>query len=82
MIFPREIINEFKWRGDRNLKNLRIIYEHRGAPDNTRVISGTDIVNIGRSFLETVTSMIPYHRIKRIEHLDEAGNVIEQWEFK
>jgi len=81
MVFPRQIINEFKWRCDRDLKKLRIFYVHRGAPGDTGVISGEDIVDIGRSFLNTGNSMIPYHRIRIIEYLDEAGNVVERWEF-
>ena len=65
----RDVLNEIKWTKD--LKRVEIWIRHRGAPHDTLIISGKDIVNIGRSFLETTTAMIPYHRILRIIYADE-----------
>jgi uncharacterized protein len=60
----RDILNEIKWTKD--LNTVEIWYIHRGAVNNTKSIQGHEITCIGRSFLETATSAIPYHRITKI----------------
>lgn len=66
---PRDIFNEIKWRF--NLDRCKIYYIHRGAPGNVKIVEGSAIKNIDRSFLvlEGVVEdiYIPYHRIFRIE---------------
>ncbi len=71
---PRDIFNEIKWRFD--LKKCRIYYIHRGAPGDIRIVEGSMIKNIEKSFLilegfeEDV--FIPYHRITRIDFNDHT----------
>lgn len=60
----REILNEMKWTKD--LKKVTIWYTHRGALHDMKCISGNEITEIGRSFLETTVASIPYHRIIKI----------------
>jgi uncharacterized protein (UPF0248 family) len=60
----RDILNEIKWTMD--VHGLEIWYIHRGAVNNTKIIMGDEIINIGRSFLETTSATIPYHRITKI----------------
>ena len=60
----RDILNEIKWTQD--LQKVEIWYVHRGVPNNTKILAGGDIVQIGRSFLETTTASIPFHRIFKI----------------
>jgi len=81
MVFPREVLNELKWRPGVDLDRARIHYEHRGTSGNARVISGKEIVDLGRSFFGIAGSKIPYHRIRRIELLDDEGGVSESWSF-
>ena len=57
MVSIRDILNEIKWTKD--LQKVEIWYVHRGVPNNTKILSGDDIVQIGRSFLETKTASIP-----------------------
>ena len=70
---PRDIFNEIKWRFD--LDKCRIYYIHRGAPGNMRIVEGSIIKDIEKSFLvlrgfeEDV--YIPYHRITRIDFNDQ-----------
>ena len=66
MTNPRDILNELKWREHLDLALAEIWYVHRGAPNDTKIISGTEIVKLGKSFMETTTAMIPYHRIFKI----------------
>jgi len=66
MAFPREILNELKWRGRSEIVEAEIHYLHRGAPHDIRVMSGAEIQELGRSFFTTADSEVPYHRIKRI----------------
>lgn len=65
MVFPREVLNELKWRYD-SLEDAEITYIHRGAPGDTMTIKGSAIVSLGRSFFDTGDATIPYHRIVRI----------------
>lgn len=62
----RDAFNELKWRKKFDLDKAVIWYIHRGAPNNTKIISGNEILSIERSFIETTTAMIPYHRIFKI----------------
>ena len=68
MTNPRDILNELKWKQDFDLSNAEIWYVHRGAPKDTKIISGKDVIKIGKSFMETTTAMIPYHRIFKITY--------------
>ena len=60
----KDILNEIKWTKD--LEKTEIWYVHRGAPNDTKIISGKDIVTIGKSFFDTSTASIPYHRVFKI----------------
>ncbi len=77
MLFVRDILNKIKWTKD--LNKVTIWYVHRGALHNTKIISGDEIKGIGRSFLETSTAMIPYHRIIKILYGDEV--LFDRWDF-
>ncbi len=66
---PRDILNEIKWRFD--LRRCKVHHIHRGVPGDIRIVEGSAIKNIDRSFLilESVVGevYIPYHRIVSIE---------------
>ena len=66
MTNPRDVLNELKWHKKYRLENAEIWYVHRGAPNDTMIISGDDIIKLERSFMKTSTAMIPYHRIFKI----------------
>jgi uncharacterized protein (UPF0248 family) len=72
-------LNRLKWDEKLDLKEAKIIIEHRGAPANQRAISGADVMGLGRGLMQIAGPegevMIPYHRILRIEI---QGNTI--WE--
>lgn len=68
MVYPRDILNRLKWRDELGLAEAEISYVHRGAPNDLRVISGEEIVELERSFFLTGNAKIPYHRIRRIVH--------------
>jgi uncharacterized protein len=65
---PKVILNELKWKKEYNIENTEIWYTHRGAPNNTKIISGKEIKDIGKSFMQTNSGMIPYHRILKINY--------------
>lgn len=69
----KEVLNELKWRPEKVLEKAVVHYVHRGAPNDERVISGMEIVELESSFFSTAEAMIPYHRIFRIEY---EGKVI------
>ncbi len=55
------------------MASVVIHYVHRGAPQDTKIISGKDIMETDASFFTTSESSVPYHRIFKIEYL---GRVI------
>lgn len=67
---PRATLNELKWRHDA-LDEATLYYEHRGAPNDTATAQGTDIQDLGRSFITMTRGMdtvkIPYHRVFKID---------------
>jgi uncharacterized protein (UPF0248 family) len=63
---PRIVLNELKWKKDINLDVAEIWYVHRGAPNDTKIITGKDIIKLEKSFMHTISAMIPYHRIFKI----------------
>ena len=60
---PRSVLLELKWRDGCVLGKAEIWYLHRGAPGDTMVITGGELAALGRSFFDTKTASIPYHRI-------------------
>lgn len=73
---PREVLNALQWR-DHALHEAVIHYVHRGAPNDARVVPGSDVVELGRSFMglrdpRAGVTMIPYHRVFRIERGDSC----------
>ena len=64
MAHLRSLLNEIKWTKD--LGKAELWYVHRGAPNDTKILSGNDIVRIEKSSLDTTTATIPYHRIFKI----------------
>ena len=63
---PKVILNELKWRQEFNLEKAEIWYVHRGAPNDTKIISGKEVLSLEKSFMKITTAMIPYHRIFKI----------------
>jgi uncharacterized protein (UPF0248 family) len=68
MTNPRDILNELKWKKDRDINLSEIWYVHRGAPNDTKIISGKEVVKLEKSFMQTNSAMIPYHRIFKIKY--------------
>jgi len=68
MTNSRLILNEIKWKKETNIELVEIWYVHRGAPNDTKIISGKDIIKLGKSFMQTKSAMIPYHRIFTIKY--------------
>ena len=69
---PRIILNELKWKQNEDIAKAEIWYVHRGAPNDTMIISGKDVVKLHKSFMETASTTIPYHRIFKIVYNNET----------
>lgn len=72
MATVKEILNELKWRPEPDLDDAKIWYIHRGAPNDRKVISGSEIRDLGSSFMKTVSATIPYHRIVKVTHKEKV----------
>lgn len=68
---PKIILNRLKWDKKFDISKSEIWYIHRGAPNNTRVILGDEVVSLEKSFIQTEKAMIPYHRVFRIIYDNE-----------
>lgn len=62
----RDILNEYRWRKDRDFSLIEIHYIDRLRPEGYALLKGEDIVDMGSKFIFTKRGMIPYHRIIRI----------------
>lgn len=69
---PRVILNKLKWRKEFYLDKAEIWYVHRGAPNDTKIISGREVLKLDKSFMQTITAMIPYHRIFKIVYEEKV----------
>lgn len=73
--FPRDIINEIKWK-DYDINKCKIYYINRGSPGDIDSFGGDRIIEIGSGFLTLkgipYEKYIPYHRIIRIEYEDHT----------
>jgi len=70
---PRDILNELKWRYKKSIDEAEIYYVHRGAPGDYRVMDGSEIEELNRSFIKTREAQIPYHRVFKIKY---EGNIV------
>ena len=68
----KDVLDELKWRPDRDLGLATIFYVHRGAPGDEKAISGKDIDELSSSHFITLGSTIPYHRVFRIDYADQT----------
>jgi len=71
MTNPRDMLNKLKWKEDTDFKKVEIAYVHRGTPNDTKILSGEEIIDIGKSFMKTNHAMIPFHRVFKIKYNDE-----------
>lgn len=72
MVSPRDVLNKLKWQKGFDISLCKICYIHRGAPDDTKIISGDVVVKLEKSFMKTSSAMIPYHRIFKIVYKDQV----------
>jgi uncharacterized protein (UPF0248 family) len=68
----REVLNELKWREDREFTLVKVYIVHRGVPDDTRILQGSEILTLDQLFFQTAETPIPYHRIFKITYEDEV----------
>jgi len=73
MFNPRVVLNKLKWCEGFVFDDVEIWYVHRGAIGDKMTISGCDIVDLQRSFMKTVSAMVPYHRVFKIVY---QGDVV------
>ena len=75
MVHPlKNILNRLRWDPRENAENYLITYRHRGAPNDVKQISASEIVTLGKSYFtlneETEDeTTIPFHRILEIRNL-------------
>lgn len=63
---PREILNELKWREDKDISKAEIWYTSGGTEDGFVIITGDELTELGKSFFSTAQATIPFYKIFRI----------------
>ena len=63
-----ETLNKLKWDKRYDFERVKIYYVSRGIEGNIAVITGKEIKKLGKMFIETLSSYIPYHRVLKIEY--------------
>lgn len=69
---PKEILDELKWRDDRDMSKARIWYEHRGGERDYVIICGDEITETERGYFVTDQARVPLYKIFRIEYEGEV----------
>ena len=72
MTNPRNILNKIKWSDDYDFSKIEIWYIHRGAPNDTKIIKGENILEIEKTFIKTKSAMVPLHRIFKIKYMNKT----------
>ncbi len=73
MVTPRDILNRLKWKEGEDIGEARISYVHRGAPGDSKTVSGADVVRLEGFCFELATgTCIPYHRVYKITYRGET----------
>lgn len=75
-VYPHKLLNKLKWTPGSCFDDVKVWYIHRGAPDDSRMVTGAQISSLGRRFFELVpatfgaerSTSIPYHRVLRIDY--------------
>lgn len=68
---PREVLNELKWREDKDIAKAKVWYEHRGGETGYVIIGGEEIVDLEKGYFTTIQARIPFYKIFRIEYEGE-----------
>ena len=76
MTNARDILNKLTWDKRFDICNYGVVFVHRGAPHDLKVIKASAIRKVEKSFftLEEET-MIPFHRIRAIRDLRSGEDV-------
>jgi uncharacterized protein (UPF0248 family)/sugar phosphate isomerase/epimerase len=76
MTSARDILNKLTWDKRFNINNYAIVFVHRGAPHDLKVVKASYIKEMGKSFfLIEEDTMIPYHRIRAIRDLRSGEDI-------
>lgn len=65
----KDVLNKIKWTMDIN--NAEVWYVHRGAINDTKIITGKEILALEKSFMILENASIPYHRVFKIFYDNE-----------
>ena len=68
----REVLNELKWREDRDFGLVKVYIIHRGNPGDSKLLVGDEIHGLDQLFFQTEETSIPFHRIYKITYDEET----------
>jgi uncharacterized protein (UPF0248 family)/sugar phosphate isomerase/epimerase len=76
MTSARDVLNKLTWDKRFNIDDYAVVFVHRGAPHDLRVVKVSAIREMGKSFfMIEEDTMIPYHRIRAIRDLRKGEDI-------
>ncbi|WXG43524.1 MAG: RNA repair domain-containing protein [Promethearchaeati archaeon SRVP18_Atabeyarchaeia-1] len=76
MTSARDILNKLTWDKRFSTQNYAVVFVHRGAPHDLKVVKASAIREKGKSFfMIEEDTMIPYHRIRAIRDLKSGEDI-------
>ena len=64
--YPRDALLRYRWTDGLGLSRLEIYYVSRGSTNDTAVVSGSEVTEIGGGSFSLGDTIIPFHRVLRI----------------
>jgi len=76
MTSARDVLNKLTWDKRFNINDYAIVFVHRGAPHDLKVVKASHVKEMGKSFfLIEEDTMIPYHRVRAIRDLRSGEDI-------
>jgi uncharacterized protein (UPF0248 family)/sugar phosphate isomerase/epimerase len=76
MTSARDILNKLTWDKRFSIDNYAVVFVHRGAPHDLKVVRGNSIREIGKIFfMIEEDTMIPFHRVRAIRDLRSGEDI-------
>lgn len=75
LVGAREVLNKLTWDKRYSLVDYAVIFVHRGAIHDLKVVRASDITGMEKSFFVIEETMIPFHRIRAIRNIKNGEDI-------
>jgi uncharacterized protein (UPF0248 family)/sugar phosphate isomerase/epimerase len=76
MTSARDVLNKLTWDQRFDISNYAVVFVHRGAPHDLKVVRASSIKELGKIFfMIEEDTMIPFHRVRAIRDLKNGEDI-------